>query len=259
MGKSHLFDELITQFFVSPYFLLLARLCGFFSLSPLFSKKGLPQSVRIGGAIACSLLLAPLLLKKTHLRADFGLFWIDLIIELLIGYLVGFLFSLILEAAAFAGQVVGTLIGLSATELLDPIASPSHPLLARFFSLFVLTFFFALDLHHPLLKLLFESFEIVPLNHSILSQNNLWALIETAPSLFQIAIEFALFPLLILLSLIAAFGLLSRFFPIFWIGFPLQLLVGFIAIGASVGWIAPIVERSFFHFLDIVKIFIVNY
>lgn len=61
-----------------------------------------------------------------------------LIKEVLVGYLIGFLFSLIFEAAALAGQVVGTLGGFSATELVDPLANSSQPLISR---LFVLTVF----------------------------------------------------------------------------------------------------------------------
>jgi len=242
------------------FFLLFARLSGFFLLSPFFSTQALPKMIRLGVALAVSLLLAPPFFVKFQWQLNYDLLWlIDVLKELLIGYLVGFIFSLFVEAAAFTGQWIGTLMGFSATELLEPLSTTSHPLLSRFFTLIVFTLFFALDLHHPLLKLLFESYDTFPLKSPIFNQNTLLGALESAPLLFQKALQFALFPLLILLSLMAVFALLARFLPIFWIGFPLQLLVGFLAIGVSVGWLAPTIEKSFFQLLDIVKKFIVNY
>jgi flagellar biosynthesis protein FliR len=77
--------------------------------------------------------------------------------------------------------------------------------------------------------------------------------------MFHYALEWSIFPLTLLLSLIAIFAILSRFFSIFWIGFPLQLIVGLTAIGASLHFFAPVLEHAFFQSLEFVKKFIVNY
>lgn len=227
MGKSDLFYAL------RPVVLLFARLSGFFLISPLFSGKSLSVVIRLGCALACSLILAPSLLQNSSDTIDSSLLFIlHVLKEVAIGYLIGFLFSLLFEAAAFAGQLIGTLMGFSATELFDPLVSSYHPLLARFFSLLIFSLFLTLDLHHPLLRLLYDSFEIIPLNYPFL-ELTIFGFIKMSNSMFHYALEWSIFPLTLLLSLIAIFALLSRFFSIFWIGFPLQLIVGLTAIGAS--------------------------
>jgi flagellar biosynthesis protein FliR len=234
--------------------LLFARLSGFFLFSPLFSEKNIPKTIRLGLCIACSLLIAPPFSAQFDFTIDHPALWaIQLFKELAIGYLLGFVFSLLMEAAAFAGQFVGTLMGLSATELLDPLATSSHPLMARFFSLFVFTLFLALDLHHPLLRLLYESFEALPPSGDPFTAQTAFGVIQTFNLLFHHALMFALLPLTLLLCLIALFALLSRFFPIFWIGFPLQLLVGFTTLILSIGFFAPLLEHVFFQLWDLVK------
>lgn len=234
--------------------LLFARMVGLFILSPLFAGRMIPRSVRLGFALACSLSLAPSLSLKFNFTFDRSLLFIILILqEAAIGYLIGFVFSLVFEAAGFAGQLVGTLTGLSATELFDPLSSSHHPLLARFFSLFVFTLFLVLDLHHPLLRLLFDGFSAIPPGRYPFTWQVASGLIEASSSLFYHALQFAMIPLFFLLPLIALFAIISRFFPIFWLSFPLQLLVGLVALGSSAIFFAPILEHAFLQLNEIVK------
>ena len=241
------------------FILLASRFCGFFLLSPLFSGRAIPKNIRCGLSLACTLLLAPPLLSQhTPILEEPLLLSLQVIKELAIGYLLGFIFSLIFEAAAFAGQVVGTLMGLSATELLDPLSSQQHPLMARLFSLFLFTLFVSLDLHHPLLRLLYESFQTLPVNSYPFSFETIRGVIEASGLLFHQALSFAIFPLTVLLSLIALFALISRFFPVFWIGFPLQVFIGLIAVSTGIAFFAPLLENAFYKTLEIVMNSIVN-
>lgn len=241
MGKSDLL------FTLHPVILAFARLFSLFVLSPFFSGKSMPMSIRVAAAFGCSLCLAPPILES-HTSSNHLL--LHIFQELLVGYFIGFLFSLIFEAVAFAGQMVGTLMGLSLTELFDPLSSSYHPLLSRLFSLFLFILFFALDLHHPLLKLLWASFETIPLGWT---QNLILGLIEMTTLMFSHALEFALYPLSVLLLLIATFAAISRFFPIFWIGFPLQLVIGLIALALGLHLFPPLLRHSFYQTLEWIK------
>lgn len=174
---------------------------------------------------------------------------LNLLKECAIGYLLGFLFSLLFEAAAFAGQLVGTLTGFSATELFDPLSNSTHPLVSRLFVLTLFALFLALDLHHPLLRLLYQSYDTLPPNLPM-------GVIEATSRLFHHAIAYALFPLTLLLVLITAFAIVSRFLPafqIFWTGLPLQLLLGFGAIALAIGFFGQILQGAFYEFYTLAK------
>lgn len=230
------------------FFSLLARLLGFFVFSPLFASRGIPTWVRLGLALTCSLILLPPL--SATLTFD-RLSWLTFIKEGVLGYLLGFLFSLLFEAAAFAGQVVGTLTGFSATELLDPISNTSSPLIAKFFMLTCFVLFLSLDLHHLLLRLLYESYTVMPIN-----------MIDATSRLFSHALAYAFYPMTALLTLTLCFAIVARFFPglqIFWTGFPLQLLIGITAIAFAITFFAPILQSAFAEFWGLAKKVFIEY
>lgn len=235
------------------FFSLFARFIGFFLLSPLFANKGIPPWARIASAVAISLLLFPPIVALGILKIEFPLLLIvHLIKELAIGYLIGFLFSLLFEAVAFAGEWIGTLSGFSATELLDPLSNTSHPLLSRFFVLTLFALFFSLDLDHPLLRLLYESYTTITPTFS-------WAVVEATSHLFVHALSYALIPLLLLSFVTLSFALISRFFPalsIFWTGFPLQLLIGIGAIAIAIGYFRELLQKGFMELWSLTQRFI---
>lgn len=240
--------------------LFFGRLLGLFLISPLFAGKGIPKTIRLALALSGSLILFPSLAKDFSLPVQDPFLWfLAFIKEAAIGYLIGFLFSLLFEAAGFAGEIIGVLMGLSLTEILDPLSNLRNPLLARFFILLSFAFFLVLDLHHLVLRFLYDSFESLPASDTPFNNQALFGVLTAVSLFFQYAIEFALLPLLILLLLLALFALLSRFFSIFWVGFPLQLLVGLLSLAASLYFFRPTLEHTFFQLFQLVKKSIVNY
>ncbi len=228
--------------------LFFARTSGFFLISPLFSKVHIPKSVRFGFAALCALVLIPPLSLKVEIEIESSLFWIAFVKELAIGYLLGFLFSLIFEAVALAGQVVGTLSGFSLTELFG--AGMNDSIFTKLFVLTLFALFLSLDLHHLLLKFLFESFDTVPL------LPNGFSFTKAASLLFEQAIFYAFTPFLFLTLLLLTFAVIARALPdlqIFWIGFPLQLFVSMIAIAMGLTFFEEILQKAFFEFLTLAK------
>lgn len=235
---------------LSLFFVLFARLFGFFLISPLFPKGGIPVWVRFSLTLSCSLvLLPPLSTQLTLVIENPALYGLELLKETAIGYLLGFLFSLLFESVAFAGQVLGTLTGFSATELLDPLANAKIPLLSQLFVLTLFALFLALDLHHALLRLLFDSYLTIPSSMP-------YGIIEATTRLFHHALAYAFFPLSLLLIVILCFAIIARFFPslqIFWTGFPLQLLIGIGGIAFAISFFGHILQGAFYELWSIAK------
>lgn len=230
--------------------LFFSRASGFFLISPLFAKKNIPVGLRFGFAALCTFVLTPPLSIAFQMQFDSSLILIECIKELLIGYLLGFLFALIFEAAALAGQVVGTMAGFSIAEILDPQETQKTPLFSRLFTLTLFTLFLLFDLHHFLLRFLFETFRITPPLSATL------AISESSALLFQQALSYALIPIFFLGLVLITFAILSRAlyqFPIFFIGFPLQLLIGIIATSLALSFFSDILQKAFFEFLTLAK------
>ena len=230
--------------------LFFARTSGFFLISPLFAKKNIPLGVRFGFAALVSLVLIPPLSLNISWQIDSSLFLLTFAKEVAIGYLLGFLFSLIFEAAALGGQVVGTLAGFSITELLDPQSGIENSLFAKLFALTIFAFFLACDLHHYLIRFLFESFDFLPLFPDTFS------IAKASSQLFEHALSFAFIPMVFLGFVLVSMAVIARALPelpIFFVGFPLQLLVGILATALALSFFADTLRETFFHWLDLCR------
>ncbi len=234
------------------FLLLFARSLGFFFFSPLFRWQNIPPFLRFGIAATTTLLFAPIFLQEPKPVSFLG---IRLFEEAVIGYLLGFLFSLLFEAAALAGEVVGAMMGISATELYAPSFTPASPLLSKAFALLIGALFFALDFHHILLRIFYESYSLLPSATLSFSSTTIDAIVEATSSLFSGMLEYALYPLFFLSLVLILLALSSRIFPdlpILWVGFPLQLLVGFFAIILALGGYSEILERSLLEIRQVI-------
>lgn len=226
---------------------LFARLLGFFFVSPLFTTRSVPLITRALFAATLTLLFAPLLITNAPQLPQTPLALL-LIGEVAIGYFLGFLFALILEAATLAGEVVGTLGGFSAVELLDPVSLTGMPIFGKVFGLIVLVLIVATDLHHALLRTLYESFFLIPAGAFSFPKTVLWTLIEGGSGLFVMALSYAFAPFVVLSLFLLLLALISRALPtlpIFWLSFPMQLLLGLLATAASFAAFPEIVARTF--------------
>lgn len=224
---------------------IFSRFFGFFVLSPLFSKQGIPHWVGAILALSCSLLLFPPLSTQIHIVIENpSLLSLQIVQEIFLGYLIGFLFAIIFEAAALAGQIVGSLTGFSAVELLHPLYNTPYPLMAKFFSISIFTLFLSMDFHHLLLHILYGSFFTTP----IATQS----ILESSSQIFQQAISYAFVPLTFLSMLIIFFAAIARFLPnlqIFWIGFPLQIIIGLLSIALAFKFFSSILQDNIYTML----------
>ncbi|MEZ5315736.1 MAG: flagellar biosynthetic protein FliR [Chlamydiales bacterium] len=233
-----------------PFLLLFSRSIGFFLFSPFFHKHNISLWIRIGLALSSSLILFPPFFVQSRLIPDHPLLLaMQIMREAMIGYLIGFLCSLIFQAAAFAGQIIGTLGGFSAYEILNPLSHNEYPLMSYFFMTTVFTIFFSLDFHHVVLRLLYES-------HFVFSFHLITGFTEAFGKLFIQGLSYALFPMIFLLILISSFAILARFFPflhIFWNGFPIQIFVGLTIIAVTGGFFSQILQGAFNEIIAIAK------
>lgn len=233
------------------FFLLFARFSGFFLFSPFFSNR-LGLLVRFSLSFGCALIVVPLFFH-TELPTSHLPFILLILKEILVGFLLGFLFSLLFEAASFAGQVITTMGGLSIMEIFDTQQNSHIPLLSQLFSLTVMVLFLVLDMHHAVLRLLYESFSLLPLGMKIFQEDVVASLIVATGKMFHYALSYALFPLVILLAINILFAILSRDFMIFLNGFPIQVLLTFVLVALSISNFDKILIENFTEFFQLAK------
>ncbi len=225
------------------------RVSALFLAIPVFTGHMVPVRVRVMLAASVTWLISPMLpvMPDAELFSLSG-FWIA-VQQFLIGLAIGLVLHLVFEAVVFGGQSVAYSMGLGFASMVDPQTGVQVPVIAQFYQILATLLFLAMDGHLILIRLLVDSFQMLPVGFEGLSADGMRRLALWASRLFAAGVLFSL-PLVTALLLVnLGFGVASRAAPqlnIFSVGFPVSLGLGLFLIGITV----PDVLGLFSGFLD---------
>lgn len=219
---------------IGAFFWPFVRILAFLSTAPVFSATQIPIQVRVGLAVLLSVALAPALPAMPPVDFLSGGGVLLLIEQILIGVSIGFAVTLIFSAVQFAGSVISLQMGLGFSTFFDPQTGVEIPTLSNFLNLVVLLLFMALNGQLLTLVVLDRSFTIFPVSDQIVLHADAWHSLAAAGAMvFSLGLAIAAPVLGALLLINIALGVLSKLAPqlnLFVIGFPLLIVVGFIAL-----------------------------
>ncbi len=244
--------EIPTQLLIV-YLLLHLRFVGMTFSSPVFSAIMAPTPSKYLFAViltAASIASA----GKTEIPVIFFDSVFTLVIlalrELIIGIVFGFLSSLPLVAVRLAGEQIGTVIGFSMAQVMDPMTQAETSLIGQLNFLVALWFYFHWNGHLLMIRAIIESIKLVPLGQlSFLPAGDV-AVGTWLQSLFSIGMRIVIpFYCALVLSDIGL-GFLARTVPqmnIFVVGLPVKVALGFMVLASVlplvVDFLFPLMER----------------
>ena len=231
------------------FLVILARMASMVGSLPIFTSSNAAIRLRLGLAVAISLLIFPVLnlsLPSQHTTSlGFGLVILQ---EALLGILMGFVVQLIFFAVQFGATIVGYQMGFSAAEILDPHHQQQVPLLSQFQNIIAILFFLALDIHHMLLRVIVDSYTILPPGKLDFSGNAIPFIVEMTGNMFGLGIRLVTPVLVVLMLSVFILGIMSRVFSqlqVFMLSFPINISLALIVIGLSMGMMLSFLEREF--------------
>lgn len=209
------------------------RIGAFAMVMPVVAGGFVPPRVRLLLAVALTLVIAPVLpvLPAVDVLSFAG--FMLLCREMVTGIAMGFVVQLVFDAVALGGQVIAMSMGLGFAVLVDQQRGVNMPVLGQFFMLLAMLIFLALDGHLALIRLLADSFTLLPLAAGGLDLPSLTSLLTWSGQLFAVAVSIALPAITALIVINLSFGVMSRAAPtlnLFAVGFPASMLAGFAVI-----------------------------
>jgi flagellar biosynthetic protein FliR len=237
--------------------LLLCRVAGLFSLSPL-GPELVPGRVRAAVALIVALALFPVT-PAPALSGQGGGFVIALLTEAAMGLVAGLCARLPLLCVEAGVQVISVSAGLGIASLLDPGSDEEVHALTELIAYAALVLFFATGGHHQLLLALHRSLEQVPLGAAHLDRQTALSILGLGSELLALVVQVAAPVMLVTLVLNLALALISRAAPavnIFSVSLAAVLLVGMVtlikalpvlgaAMRAAGGWAASLFLLAF--------------
>jgi flagellar biosynthesis protein FliR len=230
------------------FLLVLARCAGLVMGAPIFGHLLVPLRGRVGLALLFAIALAPV--ATTDVTAPPTLWTMAglVVVESILGFVLGFIAQMIFAGVQLGGQLAGMEIGFGLSNLIDPQSNAQSTVVAEWQQLMALLVFLALDVHHLLLRALIESFRVVPLGAAVVGGGILRGVAMRGGEIFAIGMRIAAPVLLVLLLTNAALGVLARTIPqlnVFVVGFPVNVGVGLIVLGASLPFTFRFLAQEF--------------
>lgn len=241
---------------------LFIRISAILIMMPVIGDKTVPLRVKAGLALLISLLLAPSIpIKLPQLHSESGgeiyFFAIAMCGEALIGIVIGFAARIIFMGVRLAGDIIGTQIGFSIANVIDPASNTQVSVITQFQYMAALVIFLAVDAHHTFIIAIAESYRFVSPFDYHFSGSLIQHILIFSNEMFVTAVKICAPVMAVILFTNVGLGVMARTVPqinIFIVGFPLQICVGLIILALTSPFFAKIVQAALLGLGDEVRV-----
>ncbi|MFQ3220247.1 MAG: flagellar biosynthetic protein FliR [Paraglaciecola sp.] len=220
----------LTQF-LADMLLPFMRISGMFATMVGLSAKSVPISVRSLLTLFLTLLIIPIIPPvQLDELVSVGTF-VLVIQQVVIGVALGFISNMVLNTFVLAGQVVAMQTGLGFASIVDPVNGINVPAVGQFYLILATLLFWALDGHLAMIRMVAMSFDAFPIGQAWLQPEQFRDIAHWGGWMFVSALTLALAPIVSLLIVNLAFGVMTKAAPqlnIFSLGFTIAQIMGLI-------------------------------
>lgn len=231
------------------FLVCLARVGTLMAVLPVFSGGQVPPQVRVGFAVVLSLVIFPGAAVQIP-EFEFEVVSLALLIlsEALIGLLFGFVAQFVFSAVELGGTLISYMMGFAAANIFDPQTQRQVSVIPQFQNILAILIFLSLDIHHVFLRVLAESYAILPPGQADLSMGALSYVIGLSSTIFVLGVKLAAPVLAVLILVLVVMGVMSRTVPqlnVFFLSFPIKIAAALVVIGLTMNMVAAILAREF--------------
>jgi flagellar biosynthetic protein FliR len=222
------------------FWLLAARLTGFFLLAPGVLDLQVPKLVRAALVVWLACFMTPLVTLPPAVEFTYASLAGGIAMEFLFGLGLGFVTRLVVSAVQVGGSLMDNDLSLSAAQQLNPQMQISGGVMGRVLMIVGLSYFWVSDYLSAMLVGIEQSFRVLPLGAAGLTPASLELMIRLCSQLFEAGLLIAA-PIAVLIFIVTiALGFLSRsvqHLNVFSESFVIRVAVG----GAGVVFLLPLI------------------
>ncbi|MBY4675957.1 flagellar biosynthetic protein FliR [Marinobacterium arenosum] len=214
----------------------LFRIASFFMVMPVIGSQLVPVRIRLGLALAVTVLVVPLLPPMPEFDGLSLQTLLVILQQVLIGTVLGFIAQILFQVFVLGAQLIATQMGLGFASMTDPANGVSVVILGQIYLTLVMLLFIVMNGHLVLIDVLVRSFNLIPVGLEGLKPDVFWQIALSGLWLFSAALLMSLPAVTALLVVNFAFGIMTRAAPqlnIFAIGFPFTMTMGLFVVYAS--------------------------
>lgn len=228
-----IFSETVIMQFLADTLLPFCRISGMFASMVGLSAKTIPTPIKSLFAVLLTIMMLPMIPKSPVVDlVNLGTFVLA-IQQLVIGIAIGFVSMMVLNTFVLAGQIIAMQTGLGFASIVDPVNGINVPAVGQFYLILATLLFWTFDGHLAMIEMIAMSFQAFPIADSWWQAEQFKAIAHWAAWMFTSAIVVTLAPIVSLLIVNLAFGVMTKAAPqlnIFSIGFSIAQTMGLVII-----------------------------
>lgn len=244
---------------IDVFMLILARMLGMFLLAPMFGRNSIPAPLKVGLCILLTYILLPMqFFRFTEELTTVRLVYLSMK-ELTIGLGLGLVAQVFFGIFLTAGAIMDLNVGLSMSRIYDPQTGSQITLTAKLLDVFAYLVFFSINGHHFLLKVLMNSYIVLPIASDIVIEESYGRFfIQLISYMFTSAITLGM-PIMISLfmaNLLLAF--MAKIMPqmnVFIVGMPMKIFLGFVILMISLPFMSELIKSILYKMLEYMYLF----
>lgn len=213
--------------------LVIMRMTGLVILNPILGRESILTQTKSSLILVLSALV---FISVEPVNIEFvGIFDYAIILlkEFLAGFAVGFVINLFSFAIILAGDMIDMQMGLSMAKMYDEQSGSSIALSATLYNVMFMLFFFAVDAHVYMMRLILYSHEAVPYGQVFIGEQVLNEMITLFMMCMDLGIRLA-FPITSMIYLSSlGMGMLMKTIPqinVFVVDIQLKIFIGFMVL-----------------------------
>jgi len=238
---------------IAAFFFPLARILALLAAAPPFNNAALTMRVRLLLGLAIAMAVSPALPPMPGIEPASGPGLLILAQQMIIGFAMGFALRLVFSAIDLAGMMISTQMGLGFATAYDPQTTSQTPVVAELIGMLALLIFLAIDGHLMVISTLVQSFTSLPIRLLAISEASWLNIANAGGIIFSAGVMLSLPAVTALLITNVALGVLGRVAPqlnLIVIGFPVTILLGFVALYVGMSYLAAPLQQLFEHGLQ---------
>ncbi|WP_310605455.1 flagellar biosynthetic protein FliR [Anaerosporobacter sp.] len=246
---------------IEVFLLILVRISGFVYTAPFLSQNSVPRRVKVGLSAFLALVIFSSV-KGIQLEYTGVIDYAILIVrELITGVLIGFCSNICVTILAFAGQMIDMEIGFSMVTQFDPASRMQTTITSSLYTYTVMLIMLLSDMHLHLFKAILDTFELVPLGHTVFSAGLYDVALKFITDYFIIGFRIVLPVFASILIVNIVLGILAKVAPqmnMFVIGMQLKVFIGLFVLLFIVGLMPQVTDFIFSEMKSIIQMVVEN-
>lgn len=228
--------------------LIFARMLGLFIFNPIFSRRNIPTTVRIGASLILSVFMISHVIGQQSVPEynTVGQFAVAIVIEGFIGFVMGFTTQMFISMLQFSGEIMDNQSGLGMAKVYDPASGVQMSIYGSILNYLFVLYFFATNAHLAYIKLFALSYSVIPVGAESISIDIASTIIQYFGVILELMLKLSMPIIAAQLMLELCVGILMKAVPqiqVMVINIQLKLIFGLILIMMIISPVSEFIEK----------------